>query len=118
LLGASIPVQIVQSLTADRAVRSLASRVRQKLFRNEQERAGVSQFLKPARALDGLRDRARFHLRLLLTPTPEDWTFINWPEPFRFLYYLTRPIRLARKYVLHQRQPVIKPDKISSPDQS
>jgi putative nucleotidyltransferase-like protein len=116
LLGAPIPAEIVQSLAADSKARFLASVVRQNLFCGEKEGAGVSQFLKPAKALDGLGDRAKFHLRLLLTPTLEDWTFINWPERFRSLYYLTRPFRLAGKYVLHQRRPVLKPEKISSPD--
>jgi hypothetical protein len=116
LLAAPIPERIAQSLAADREARSLALMVRQNLFRGEKGGAGVSQFLKPAKALDGLSDRAKFHLRLLLTPTLEDWTFINWPERFRSLYYLTRPFRLARKYMLHQRRPAIKPEKISSPD--
>ncbi|HEX8922032.1 MAG TPA: nucleotidyltransferase family protein, partial [Pyrinomonadaceae bacterium] len=118
LLAAPIPEEMIQSIRADRKARSLASVVRRKLFRDEKDRTGVSQFLKPAKALDSLRDRAKFHLRLLLTPTPEDWTFINWPERLRFLYYLTRPVRLVRKYALRQSKPLMKPEKISSLDQS
>jgi hypothetical protein len=118
LLAAPVPDEIARSLAADSDARSLASVIKRNLFRGEKERAGVSQFLKPAKALDGLSDKAKFYLRLALTPTFEDWTFINWPERFRFLYYLTRPLRLARKYVLHQPQTVIKQEKISSPDQS
>ena len=117
LLGAPIPEEITQSIAADRRVHALASRVQQNLFREEKERTGVSQFLRPAKALDGLTSRARFHLRLFLTPTLEDWTFINWPERFRFLYYLTRPFRLATKYLRHHRPPATEPEKISSPDQ-
>lgn len=107
LLGASVPEPILQGIAADRQVNSLASMVRGELFRNEGRRArGVAQFLRPAKALDGRLAQATFHLRLALTPTPEDWTFIRLPEGLSFLHYLTRPLRLAGKYVLHQRKPV------------
>jgi hypothetical protein len=56
----------------------------------------------PAKALDGTRARVRFHLRLALTPTLEDWAFIKLPHRLQFLYYLTRPLRLAKKYLRRQ----------------
>lgn len=103
LLGAEIPEQIIQTAIAEeRAVRRLALKIKRELFCNEREVKGVSRILKPAKALDGLPDKIKFHLRLALTPTPEDWTFISLPERFRFLYYLTRPVRLVKKYVFHQ----------------
>ena len=102
LLGAAIPEQTTQAIAAERAVRPLALNIKREFFRNESAGRGISHVLKPAKALDGLRHRVKFHLRLALTPTPEDWTFISLPERFRFLYYLTRPVRLAKKYVLHQ----------------
>ncbi len=102
LLGAELPEQIIQTIAEERVARSLGLRIKRELFRNEREASGVSHILKPAKALDGLLDKIKFHLRLALTPTPEDWTFIRLPERFRFLYYLTRPLRLAKKYVLRQ----------------
>lgn len=99
LLGATLPEQIIKSIEAERAVRPLALMVRQELFRDESERESVSHILKPAKALDGIPAQVKFHLRSALTPTPEDWTFINLPERLRFLYYLTRPVRLANKYL-------------------
>jgi Uncharacterised nucleotidyltransferase len=102
LLGAELPEQIIQTIAEERAARSLALKIKRELFRNEREAGGVSNFLKPAKALDGLPDKIKFHLRLALTPTMEDWTFIRLPERFRFLYYLTRPLRLAKKYVLRR----------------
>lgn len=103
LLGTTLPEQIIQmKIAEERAVRPLALKIKRELFRNENEKRGISHVLKPAKALDGLTAKIKFHLRLALTPTPEDWTFINLPERFRFLYYLTRPVRLAKKYVLHQ----------------
>jgi Uncharacterised nucleotidyltransferase len=105
LIGANIPEQVAESMTADRKVEHLAFLVRQKLFQDTEEAGGISHLLKPAKALDGLRARAKFHLRLALTPTAEDWTFIHWPERLRFLYYLTRPFRLVNKYLLRRRAP-------------
>lgn len=102
LLGATIPEQIMQTIESERAMQPLASKVKRLLFHPKEEAAAVSQYLIPAKALDNLPDRAKFHWRLASTPTPEDWTFINLPERFRFLYYLTRPVRLAKKYLLHQ----------------
>lgn len=102
LLGAVLPEQIIQAIAEERAVGPLALKIKRELFRNEREAGGVSHILKPAKALDGLPDKIKFHLRLALTPTMEDWTFIHLPKRFSFLYYLTRPLRLAKKYVLRQ----------------
>jgi hypothetical protein len=104
LLGLIIPETLRRSIAKDNAPHLLALQVKRALFQERTSESSVSQFLKPAKALDGLRDRARFHWRLALTPTPEDWTFINLSERFRFLYYLTRPVRLAKKYLLRLRQ--------------
>jgi hypothetical protein len=102
LLGATIPEQVIQRIEAERSTHPLASKVKRLIFRPKEEASAVSQYLRPSNALDSLIDQARFHWRLALTPTPEDWTFINLPERFRFLYYLTRPVRLAKKYLLRQ----------------
>jgi hypothetical protein len=107
LFGAPLPEKLRQSIAADKEVGRLASLVRQELFSGECEGVrGVARFLKPAKALDGRFAQARFHLRLALTPSPEDWTFIKRPGRLSFLYYLTRPFRLAGKYVLHRQKPV------------
>lgn len=104
LLGANIPEYITQQLRMDRKTCALVESVRQRLFQDKVE-AEVSKLLRPSKSLDGLWDRVRFHLHLGLTPTLGDWLFIKLPERARFLYYLTRPIRLAKmlaeKYVLH-----------------
>jgi hypothetical protein len=50
--------------------------------------------------LPGLRARAEFHLRLAVEPSPEDWQFVALPPRLAPLYYLTRPARLLRKYLL------------------
>jgi len=102
LLKTNLPEHISERMYADRKTRAFAESVRQKLFQDKEEAGGeVGKFLRPSKAMDSWRDRVRFHLRLGLTPTPEDWTFIKLPRGARFLYYLTRPIRLAKKYLLH-----------------
>jgi hypothetical protein len=100
LLGASIPEWIAKKIAADSEVQSLALKVKQELFADEiREQAGIN-FLRPAKALERPSDRIKFYLRLGLTPTREDWDFVNLPSSLFFLYYLTRPVRLVKKYIL------------------
>jgi hypothetical protein len=108
LLEAHLPDEVNKSLAQEQAVRRVARNVRRELFLDKREAGPVSQILKPARALDRLSDRARFYLRLGVTPTAEDWTFVKLPGRLRFLYYLTRPVRLARKYLWHRRKTLTK----------
>jgi hypothetical protein len=99
LLGTSVPEEVLQGALGDREAATIAREVGQKLFEEGSEGRGVLGFLKPAGALDGPLARMRFYTRLAATPTLEDWTLINLPEGLRFLYYLTRPFRLAGKYL-------------------
>ena len=45
-----------------------------------------------------LRDKVRYLVRLATTHTVGDWMALPLPKPFFFLYYVLRPIRLARDY--------------------
>jgi hypothetical protein len=99
LLGASVPEGILQRLGGDPAIRPLASQVRERLFADRAEPPGLGETsLFFLRARDRLRDRVRHCLDLAMTPTLEDWESVPLPASLSFLYYLTRPIRLARKY--------------------
>lgn len=101
LLGAALPQKVLQWIEADTTVKSLAREIRGRLFRETGKPLGI---LKTAhfhlRGRERLRDRIRFCYRLALTPTLSDWLFLPLPSPFLFLYYLVRPIRLFRRYVL------------------
>jgi hypothetical protein len=47
------------------------------------------------RAMDRLRDRARFACSVFLTPGPAEWAMLPLPRPLSWLYYLVRPMRVA-----------------------
>lgn len=47
------------------------------------------------RMRERLRDRARHAARLVFTPSYGDWMSLPLPEPLFFLYWFTRPVRLA-----------------------
>jgi hypothetical protein len=45
-----------------------------------------------------MRDRATTVMRLLWTPTVEDWQWMRLPDSLAFAYPAVRPFRLAKKY--------------------
>jgi hypothetical protein len=109
LLGTSVHEEVLRSARRERASAAIANEVGRIFFqdrnkgRDGSSGAGrVSRFLRPSHALDGALARARFYLRLALTPTLEDWTYVKLPYSLRGLYYLTRPVRLAGKYLLRR----------------
>ncbi len=100
LLGAEIPQKLLHSIEADPVAQRLAAHVKREMFSDAARPTGVSRYVRPVKAIERLHDRVKFCLRLAMTPTPEDWTFIRLPDPLLPLYYLTRPVRLAKKYML------------------
>lgn len=101
LLGADVPEELMTKVSADSKIRKLALMIKEGLFVDEVKTNSMSNFLRHAKLMGRLSDQIKFYLRLGFTPTIEDWTFINLPRPLFFLYYLTRPIRLTKKYLLH-----------------
>jgi hypothetical protein len=99
LLDASIPSEVLKSLQPDARVKNLAGQVREQLFTERSQPAGV---FAEAATLVSLRerrlDRLRSCLRLATTPRSYDWMFLSVPDSLFFLYYLVRPLRLAGKY--------------------
>ena len=100
LLETKLPDEIERAIAADRAAQSLAAQIKRELFDEAVRPAGVSRYLLPGQALERRRDRINFRLRLALTPSPEDWTFLPLPDRLLPLYFLVRPLRLARKYLI------------------
>jgi hypothetical protein len=101
LLNASIPGEVMQQVEGDPRVRRLARQVRQRLFRGPNGSSGI--FKNPLfhlKARERMRDRIQYCVRLAMTTTPGDWTFLPLPHPLFPLYYLIRPIRLMAKYGL------------------
>jgi hypothetical protein len=103
LLLTKLPPDILRLIEADSAIISLTAQIKQQLFQDTIATSGISRYLSPSRALERRRDRMKFHLRLALTASPEDWAFVRLPDKLTALYSLVRPFRLASKYLLPAR---------------
>ncbi len=99
LLGAPVPSGLRNEAQADRAVRSLASSIGDRLFAAPISPPGAWRRLRVSvRARERWQDRWRVAYRTLTTPGPGDWSLVWLPTAFYWLYYLIRPIRLFLKY--------------------
>jgi hypothetical protein len=98
-LGAALPEEVLLWLQVDPVVKSLAAKIRQRLFPTDQDEPGLlERCLFQLRMRERLQDRIRYCFRLTLTPTLGDWQFLPLPESLSCFYYLVRPVRLACKY--------------------
>jgi hypothetical protein len=112
LLGSNVPDAARQRIESDPQVASLGRIVEQRLLR---QLDGSLEYLphrreilvEDSRFYLGTRerrgDKARYLIDLignrisrLLTPTEQDRRFVKLPQPLDLLYYLVRPIRVAR----------------------
>jgi hypothetical protein len=101
LLDTPVPEAVQQRARADEVAASLAAQVRDWLARDTRpDPIGWSALLFHLKARERWQDRVRYSVRLLLTPTPGDWAFVQLPPALSPLYYLLRPFRLIGHYVL------------------
>jgi hypothetical protein len=101
LLGTTLPEEIAQSVQADPAVRTLARRVQERLFRPSGSPRRFSEVMfRPihVQMRERLRDKVRYCVRSATTHTVGDWMALPLPRPLFPLYYVLRPIRLVGKY--------------------
>lgn len=109
LLDAPLPADVQGWLAADAAVEALRLEVCARLFAFETTRQSVRSTASfHLRARERARDRVRYCALLALTTTPVDWATVRLPRPLGFVYYVLRPFRLMKKYVLHPREGTIK----------
>ncbi len=115
LLGTKFPEEIRSKIDADAQIKSLASRVAQRL-RGEtkypsQEKYTFASFIFHVKAMERLEDQFRYSLkcfvdrslyplRRIFKPNACDREFFPLPRSLYSLYYLIRPIRLVRKFGL------------------
>lgn len=99
LLGTDLPAGVLKKVRGDKAVKSLANSVSQRLFKKVEAPLGIfERSLFYLKVSDRLRDRVGYCLRLVFTPTIGDWKPIPLPPSLFFLYYLIHPLRAAGKY--------------------
>jgi hypothetical protein len=105
VLGAPVPEAVLRKVRADRSVGALARRVRGRLVADDRARPGAFQY-SPADIAFHLgmrerrRDRLRYAVRLVLSPTVGDRLALPLPAPLSFLYYPLRPFRLFGKWLV------------------
>lgn len=102
LLRTRLPDEVLQIMKSDPAVEVLAGGVREKLFREPDGTRGVfdESVFHPFHynARERRRDRVGYLLRAVTTPNESDWMERPLPEKLFPLYYVMKPLRLARKY--------------------
>ena len=102
LLGARLPEEIRRRAESEQ-VRTLAAQSRQLLFRDRPDGPvgyGWPGYFERSqyyiRAMERLRDKARYCLRFATTPMEEDWDNLKLPDSLFPLYYILRPMRVGR----------------------
>jgi len=99
----ALPASITELLSEDEEVKALADEAYSKLFIDTDKPLDdpeASRFFRfHYRLQSGIWNRLRYTVICVMTPTVEDWTAIQIPDRFTFLYYVFRPIRLMSKYL-------------------
>ena len=100
LLGAPVPEHVCGAARADPLVRTLALQVTRCLCRPDHRCLnGWEGFLFHFKVRDRFWDKVRYPLfSAAIHPRLADREFLKLPRRLSFLYYFTRPIRLAVKY--------------------
>jgi hypothetical protein len=101
LLDAPLPSSLLSRMHADRAVQSMAARIRKQLFQQVQAEPGtIQRLLFRLHMRDSLREGAGYCWRLATKPTEEDRSVVRLPPMLSRLSVVLRPVRLLRKYGL------------------
>jgi hypothetical protein len=100
ILGAGLPEAILLRIDKDRAVKRLASKVRERLFDESHRSELLTAGLFYLSARERTADRLRYCLRMATGPTVKDTTFLRLPRGLSLFYYPLRPARLVGKYGL------------------
>ena len=105
-LGTNLPKEIFKKVLADGATKSVAQQVRKRLFAQTKDPPGdAKKVIFYLRTKDRWQDRLQFSfcylsqwLRVMVTPTSIEREVLPLPDPFFFLYYFFRPLRLTVKH--------------------
>jgi hypothetical protein len=100
LLSAPIPNDLLHGASKKKSVKNLTREASERLLNCRFAPQLLESCLFHLKIRERLRDRITYCLRLILTPAPGDWELITLPSSLFFLYYLLRPARLVRKYLL------------------
>ena len=107
LLQAPLPIQVLEKIRRDTAVRLLTDKVRAQFEGDADASPGVlPRALFRLRSRDSLAQGIRHMVRLTMSPTERDRQSAHLPPFLAPLYTLVRPMRLLREYGLGMRRRV------------
>lgn len=99
LYDVQLPDLIQENIDAQRVVNQLSIQTRQEIFQPDRRKAEVERVMRCLPARERVRDRAVILLHLIsahLRPTARDYKIRPLPPHLWWLYYVLRPLRLAR----------------------
>lgn len=98
LLGLELSAAVEQKAKADPTAHRLAHSLSRGSFEKSEHMLGSVGYQFAMRK--GAAEKSRLALSSLFTPAHEDWDYISLPDSLYPLYYVVRPIRLIRTYML------------------
>ena len=97
---AAVPEACLQRARRDKEAVRLAAWIERRLALKPLEPLGeTEEYRFVFKVREAARDRLRYFLHLLMTPTEEDWDFLPLPGVLAPLYYVIRPIRLTSVFL-------------------
>jgi hypothetical protein len=106
MLCAPVPSHVAEEVRSDVTALQLSGEIRRHLASGEEAAKGAChRAMMRTQMCGGFLRSARYLLRLLLTPTEEDWGGSRPGSRSGLLDALRRPLRLARKYRADSRSP-------------
>jgi len=106
---------MLEKIPADRVAISLVNRVNARLFckKPDHHRREIQRHIFYLQTRERLMDRVRgIVFSCVRTPHPVsmDWQLYHVPASLSFLYYLLRPVRIAREHGVGRLREVLRPD--------
>lgn len=98
LLSTELPKDVLDQVRAEPVVRTLAGKIRGRLFQDAAAPASpIAEYLFHFKLHETPLEKASFTFRFATTTNPADWNAVRLPDSLFFLYYLLRPLRLLRR---------------------
>lgn len=99
LLGAPVPKDVLEQITARARLDGLMAQISARLARHDAPALALTERIRLHLGLkDSLVDKVKYCSRLALTTTPVDWEIVSLPNSASFAYLPLRAFRLLRKY--------------------
>lgn len=120
LLGVSLDAKILREVRADATVERLAGEVSERLFSEEVDPDGVLEGTAfrafHLRALEGIREKLRYCVHRVVTPTLWEWRLLPLPAVLFPFYRVLRPVLLTGKLGVRLAQRLLRADTQESID--